>query len=122
MASRPPKGPDGAAGFHLNELYSPWSSFGEIASDFVEAKRGGRETCRPGSNVARRDVGGGPGRASRLGDPAGPAEPYNVLSVPAGGLFLTVGVDVQNDRLVVVIVAWGRGEESWRVYFGRAVR
>ena len=46
------------------------------------------------------------------------AEPYHVLSVPAGGLFLTAGVDVQDDRLAVVIVAWGRGEESWRVYWG----
>lgn len=37
------------------------------------------------------------------------------MSVPAGGLLLTAGVDVQQDRLAVVVIAWGRGEESWLV-------
>lgn len=41
------------------------------------------------------------------------AEPYQPFTVPMKGLLLTAGVDVQNDRLVIVIRAWGRGEESW---------
>ncbi|MFM6052583.1 MAG: terminase gpA endonuclease subunit, partial [Sphaerospermopsis kisseleviana] len=28
----------GIAGFHLNELYSPWRTFGDVADDFVKAK------------------------------------------------------------------------------------
>jgi phage terminase large subunit GpA-like protein len=43
---------------------------------------------------------------------------YPEFTVPAGGLLLTAGVDVQHDRLAVVIRAWGRGEESWLVYWG----
>lgn len=43
---------------------------------------------------------------------------YAEFSVPAGGLLLTAGVDVQHDRLAVIIRAWGRGEESWLVYWG----
>lgn len=35
--------------------------------------------------------------------------------VPAGGLVLTAGVDMQMDRLEVEVVAWGEGEESWSV-------
>jgi phage terminase large subunit GpA-like protein len=46
------------------------------------------------------------------------AEDYAELTVPHGGLILTAGVDVQHDRLAVVIRAWGRGEESWLVYWG----
>src|SRR5690606_12122158 len=46
------------------------------------------------------------------------AESYQELSVPAGGLMLTVGVDVQHDRLAIIVRAWGRGEESWLVYWG----
>jgi hypothetical protein len=46
------------------------------------------------------------------------AEGYAELTVPAGGLLLTAGVDVQHDRLAVVIRAWGRGEESWLVFWG----
>ncbi len=43
---------------------------------------------------------------------------YAEFTVPAGGLLLTAGVDVQHDRLAVIIRAWGRGEESWLVYWG----
>lgn len=46
------------------------------------------------------------------------AEDYLEMTVPAGGLILTAGVDVQHDRLAIVIRAWGRGEESWLVYWG----
>lgn len=35
--------------------------------------------------------------------------------VPAGGLVLTAGIDMQQDRLEVEVVAWGIGEESWSV-------
>lgn len=31
---------------------------------------------------------------------------------------LTLGVDVQHDRLAIVLRAWGRGEESWLVAWG----
>lgn len=35
--------------------------------------------------------------------------------IPAGGVFLTAGVDMQMDRLECEIVAWGVGEESWSI-------
>ena len=35
--------------------------------------------------------------------------------VPMGGLVLTAGIDMQQDRLEVEIVSWGLGEESWSV-------
>lgn len=46
------------------------------------------------------------------------AEDYEEFTVPYGGLLVTAGVDVQHDRLAVIIAAWGRGEESWRVWWG----
>jgi phage terminase large subunit GpA-like protein len=42
------------------------------------------------------------------------AEEYRA-EVPAGGLYLTAGIDMQMDRLEVEVVAWGIGEESWSV-------
>jgi phage terminase large subunit GpA-like protein len=36
-------------------------------------------------------------------------------TVPAAGLFLTAGADVQKDRIEVDVWAWGRGLESWLV-------
>lgn len=35
--------------------------------------------------------------------------------VPMRGLYLTAGIDMQQDRLEVEVVAWGQGEESWSV-------
>jgi phage terminase large subunit GpA-like protein len=35
--------------------------------------------------------------------------------VPAGGLFLTAGADVQKDRIEIDVWAWGRGLESWLI-------
>ncbi len=46
------------------------------------------------------------------------SEDYAEMTVPRGGLRLTAGVDVQGNRLAITIIAWGRGEESWRVYWG----
>lgn len=45
-------------------------------------------------------------------------EDYPEWFVPWGGLVITVGVDVQHDRLAVVVRAWGDGEESWLVWAG----
>jgi phage terminase large subunit GpA-like protein len=35
--------------------------------------------------------------------------------VPAGGLFLTAGADVQKDRVEIDVWAWGRNLESWLI-------
>jgi len=42
-------------------------------------------------------------------------EEYAELRVPAGGLMLTLTVDVQHDRIAIILRAWGRGEESWLI-------
>jgi phage terminase large subunit GpA-like protein len=52
----------------------------------------------------------------------GRGEDYAELTVPWAGLRLSAGVDVQGDRVALTIVAWGRGEESWRVYWGDLLR
>ena len=44
------------------------------------------------------------------------AENYDLMTVPAGGLVLVAGVDTQDNRLAVVVRAYGRGEESWGIW------
>lgn len=44
------------------------------------------------------------------------AEEYRA-DVPMGGLYLTAGIDMQQDRLELEVVAWGIGEESWSVAY-----
>jgi phage terminase large subunit GpA-like protein len=45
------------------------------------------------------------------------AEPYPIGTVPAGGVVLTAGIDVQQDRLELEVVAWGPRMESWSVAY-----
>jgi len=106
----------GTAGFHLNELYSPWRGFGQIAADFLEKKRGGAEQLRVFINTTLGETW-----EDRQGESISAdglmkrREAYT--AVPQGAAVLTAGVDVQADRLEVSVRAWGRGEESWLVAF-----
>jgi phage terminase large subunit GpA-like protein len=105
----------GVAGFHLSELYSPWRSLGEVATDY-EAAKGDPETHRVWFNTSlglpfeevgeRADTGGLQARA----------EDY-CAEIPDGVAVLTAGVDVQGDRLEVEVVGWGAGEESWSIAY-----
>lgn len=107
----------GTAGFHLNELYSPWRTFGDVVESFLAAKDN-PEMLKVWVNTSLGetfDEDGGEGLEWQ--QLAARAEPYQPLSVPRGGLLLTAGVDVQGDRLSVAVWAWGVGEESWLIYW-----
>ena len=112
---------NGIAGFHINELYSPWSTFGEIAVAFVAAKPF-PETLKTWINTAlgeiwEEDEGEGIDDTSLFGR----REDYGP-EIPEAGLVLTMGVDVQADRLEAGVEAHGPGEESWvidhRILYG----
>lgn len=113
------------AGFHLNELYSPWSTPAKMATDFVEAGRDPEKLktfvntslSEPWEEDAERaDAAGLTSRLENWGDdPAD--EKHERKVVPAEALVITCGVDVQDDRLEVERVAWGNNEESWSIDF-----
>jgi phage terminase large subunit GpA-like protein len=46
------------------------------------------------------------------------AEQYDLMTCPAGGLVCLAGVDTQDNRLAVVIRAFGREEQSWGIWHG----
>jgi phage terminase large subunit GpA-like protein len=98
-----------AIGFHLSALYSPigWKAGSRSRATGSRPKartrccapRATRSWARPGPRAARPRNGSG----WRIGAWHLPAQ------IPAGGLFLTAGADVQKDRIEVDIWAWGRG-------------
>ncbi|MDP0977599.1 terminase gpA endonuclease subunit, partial [Klebsiella pneumoniae] len=46
------------------------------------------------------------------------AEPYVLRVAPRGVLYVTAGVDTQDDRLAVHLTGWGRGMAFWTLdYF-----
>jgi phage terminase large subunit GpA-like protein len=105
--------------FHLWAAYSPAASWPDIVAEYlaaVERKRVGDESLlKTFTNTTlgetyeeRADQADSQGIQKR-------AEPYALRAVPAGGLVLTCGVDVQDNRFECVVWAWGEGEESWCV-------
>jgi phage terminase large subunit GpA-like protein len=102
-------------GFHIWQAYSPWSTFEEIVQDFLDSKDN-PELLKVWTNTCLGesfDEQGGEGLAWQ--NLLARCEPYEPLTVPRPS-FLTAGVDVQKDRLVISVWAWGRGEEGWLVY------
>jgi phage terminase large subunit GpA-like protein len=104
-----------AIGFHLSALYSPigWKSWEQIARDWLAAQ-GSDEMLRAARNTLLGETWVESGEAPEWQRLADRREAFAV-QIPAGGLFLTAGADVQKDRIEVDIWAWGRGLESWLV-------
>lgn len=105
--------------FHLWEAYSPLSSLFDIVAGFLAA----REKQKAGDRAEMHTW-----QNTTLGEPIEPdegrgVEPHALLLrretfedvIPAAACCLTMGVDVQDDRLEVLVYAWGVGEESWLV-------
>lgn len=103
----------GTAGFHLSELYSPWSRIADMARAFLEAKRS-PETLKTFVNTSLGETWEDEGETVDATGLSERAEEWGV-ELPNGILVLTAGVDVQADRLEVEIVGWGRDEESWSI-------
>lgn len=115
---------NGVAGFAINELYSPFP--GSALARLVEKRLAAEYALAQGDDTKLRSFRNNTeGLAYAYGTTVPSAdklkeraEDYRPLTIPHPGLVLTAGVDVQHDRLAVIIRAWGRGEESWLVWWG----
>jgi len=105
------------AGFHLNELYSVFSTWASMAENFLESKKQPEmlktfintslgETWQPEPEEAVEAEG----LLSRR-------ESYDGQSIPDEALVLTCGVDVQKDRLECQVVAFSHNYEMWVVEY-----
>ena len=114
-----PTNPDanpGVVSFHLSSLYSPhgWTSWTSIAREFLDSK----------DDPSRLQVWTNTKLAETWEDMAGQQiDPTSLMvrrekwgpELPKQVVILTCGVDVQDNRLELEIVGWGRGEESWSI-------
>ncbi|MGZ6477669.1 MAG: phage terminase large subunit family protein [Bdellovibrionales bacterium] len=105
------------ASFHIWAAYSysPNASWAQLAKEFLEAKHD-PELLKTFINTALGETWEEEYTA-KLGasDLEARAEIYPLGTAPSGVLFLTAGVDVQDNRFAVTIDGWGVGEESWTV-------
>lgn len=112
-----------ALSWHVSALYSPlgWFSWVKAVKQYLEAQKGGydEETGESLDQVFWNTVLGEayevPGEQPKVNILRQRVEPYELGKVPAGGLLLAAGVDVQGDRLEVEVDAFGEGEECWLV-------
>lgn len=102
--------------YHLSAMYSPHGmrSWAEMAADFLATKDN-----PPKLRVFMNEDLGLPWKLKvqrpdweRLFERR---EEYRRGTVPEGAWALTAGVDSQEDRLEIEIVAWGRRRETWSV-------
>lgn len=120
-AENPERADRTVVSFHLWEAYSPLSSLTEIVSGFLRA----REQQKGGDRAEMHTW-----QNTTLGEPIEPDEgegleahflvanrkPYPTdTDLPIPGCCVTAGVDVQDDRLELLVIGWGVGEESWFV-------
>jgi len=110
-ASRTTKG---IAGFHISEIYSPWVTFGEMAVSFLDSIKL-PETHKTWINTSLGEVWEVKGEQPEWKALQLRADDYQQMVCPPEGLLVTAGVDVQDNRIICVLVALGEGEESWRL-------
>ena len=108
--------PNEHAGFQASKLYSPWpkDTPAQIAKKKVAA----------GSNEKKRQVWANTQDARPYRANAGKTLGIDALlarrevweaQVPDGVAVITIGVDVQDYRIEIEVVGWGRDEESWSI-------
>ncbi len=111
---------NGIAGFHIWEAYSSWVRLEDTVRGFLEAKRL-PDTLRVWVNTALGETWEESGE--KVDDAALAArresfpEVDGMRVVPASAGVLTAGVDVQDNRIEIEIVAWGAGEENWSLEY-----
>jgi len=109
----------GLAGFHLWAAYSfsPNASWGQLAQEWVDAQ-GDAELLKTFVNTALGETWEEDYSAKLDADGLkARAEPYELLTAPAAALVATAGIDVQDNRIEVQVVAWGEGEQAWVVNY-----
>ena len=99
-------------GFWISKMYSTRTTWGDLALEHAEAKRGGDETLKAFVNTAlaqpweeRHEI--------KVDEHVLMGRRESWHKIPAEVACITAGADVQLNRIEVELVGWGRDEESW---------
>jgi len=100
------------AGFHISELYSVWSTWAEMAFNFLEAKKN-PETLKTFINTALGESWEEQGDAIEYETLLDRRLNYDKDNIPEDVLVLVAGCDVQADRVEVTITGFGKSYRAW---------
>ncbi len=109
------------AGFHISELYSVWSTWGEMATNFLEAKKN-PETLKTFINTALGESWEEQGDSVEYDTLLEKRLNYDHTTIPEDVLVIVAGVDTQKDRLEITLTGFGKNYEAWvidhRIFWG----
>lgn len=111
MAEKPFRG---HASYHLNELYSTFRRLRDIVQSYLDKLA--TDDLQSFVNVSLAETWEERGEQADTHALMARMEPY-AAPVPKDAVILTVGVDMQQDRLECEVVGWGMGEESWSITY-----
>lgn len=107
-------------GFHLNTLASTLTTWREVVEKFLvaneEVKKGNVELMKVWTNTEMGQTWEEDGETIEDDELIKRREPYN-CEIPDKVLYLTAGVDTQDDRFEVEVVGWGPEYESWGIKY-----
>ena len=101
----------GIAGFRISGLYSPWTPLSDGVRDFMSMRKN-PEQLRVWTNTYLGESWEDQGETIDDYSLSTRREAYGD-HIPEEVVFITAGVDVQDDRLEVSYIGWGRDDESW---------
>ncbi len=107
---------NGVRSFWLNAFCSPWVSWEKIVTKYLEA-RGDTKKLKVVYNTLFGELWEDRGGLANEDDYMARREEYTA-ELPDGVLVLTMGVDVQDDRLEYEIIGWGLRKENWGIRRG----
>jgi phage terminase large subunit GpA-like protein len=99
------------AGFHINALYSPVLEWIKLIQEWLDTK-GSLERKKTFINTRLAETWEIRGTGADLHELEKRKETYTDL-LPPGVLFLTAGVDTQDNRLECSVIGWGLDDERW---------
>lgn len=103
-------------GFHIWAAYSysPNATWQNLVSEFLESKRQGVEKLKTYVNtVLGEEFDYNFFERNNISDLRARSEAYAFGTAPDEVVFATAGVDVQDNRLAIQILGWGKDEECW---------
>jgi len=102
---------NGIAGFAISALYSPWTPLSDGVREFLSVRKN-PEQLKVWNNTYLGQSWQDEGETIDLYNLQERREDFD-NKIPEECILLTAGVDVQDDRLEVSIIGWGRDDESW---------
>jgi len=103
--------------YHVSGLYSPagWLSWERIVRQFLDIKDENDRIVFVNTILAQtyKIKGDAPDSENLYNR----REEYPIGTIPKGVYFLTMGVDIQGDRIEGEVVGWGCGRETWSIEY-----